>query len=442
MIKKYNLFTVMALFMLTILHLYSEDVSASESSQTMNETRAKFSTESTAVSFTTLEQAIQKALEASPRLRSATAWLDGAKGYALQAGVLPNPTIEIEAENIAGTGNFSGIDSANITYSISQRLEIGGERGYRKKAAKQTVMQGQYDLTIVRLNLIRDVRVAYADAVSAQDMLTLARERKDLEQAMIETVRKRVNSASAPEIQLRKAEIGLSTAHVFVERLERELKHTKHVLASLWEGHDEPITLDNSEFTTLTIPPSEDMVEAMLSQTADLKRWEAEKDRAKAIFKLEQAEAIPNPIFSFSVRDIRESNDQALVVGVALPIPVFDRNRGNIDHARSMINKAKSDQVDSHINLRNKVFEWLENEVNAYHHAQTLKMDIIPAAEEAFELARDGYQTGRFPYLEVLDAQRTLFEVKEQYIVALNQYHKASAFVERLTTTVGDMNNE
>lgn len=320
----------------------------------------EISAESVVVSTITLDMAIQKALDASPRLRSAAAQLDGARGSAQQAGVMPNPQIGIEAENIAGTGNFSGIDNAEITYGVSQRLELGGERGYRKDAAEQGVMQGQYDMSIAKLNLIRDVRAAYANAVAAQEMLALAKERKELEQAMIKTVKKRVNSASAPAIQLRKAEIGLSTATVLVDRLEREFEHTKHVLTSLWTGHDEPITLDAGNFTVLSTPPSEEAVESMLPQTADLKRWEAEKNRAEAIFKLEQAEAIPDPTISLGLRDFRGSNDQALVAGISFPIPVFDSNRGNIERARSMMNKAQSDQLDTHITMQNEVFEWLE----------------------------------------------------------------------------------
>lgn len=90
---------------------------------------------------------------------------------------------------------------------------------------------------------------------------------------------------------------------------------------------------------------------------------------------------------------------------------------------------------DAELTLRNEVFQHLEELINAYEQSNTLKGDIIPSAEKAFLLAREGYQAGSFPYLEVLDAQRTLFEVKENYVEALKAYHTASANVARLTTT-------
>ncbi|MGN7503697.1 MAG: TolC family protein [Alphaproteobacteria bacterium] len=394
------------------------------------------------VSSIDLDVAIQKALNASPLLQAAAAQLDGIKGAAQQAGALINPEISLQAENFAGTGNFDGINHAEITYGVSQKIELGGERSFRKRAAKHSVIQGHYDMSIAQQNLIRDVRIAYHNAVSAREMLALAKERKAMAQEMINAVRKRVNSASEPEIQLRKAEIALSTADVLEGRLVREYEHTKHVLTSLWAGHNEPISLDGKDFFKLSKPLSEDAVEAMLSETAAIKRLDAEKSRKEALYDLEKAEALPDPTVSIGLRDLRATDDQAFVASVTLPIPVLNSNQGNITFARSMMQKAESDQKSTHIALRNETYEWLESQTNAYYQVQTLKSSIIPAAEEAFNLAREGYRAGRFAYLEVLDAQRTLFEVKEQYIEALNEYHIAFANVERLTTPVGESNNE
>ena len=82
---------------------------------------------------------------------------------------------------------------------------------------------------------------------------------------------------------------------------------------------------------------------------------------------------------------------------------------------------------------------------NAYFQANTLKTQILPSAQKAFSLAREGYGLGRFPYIEVLDAQRSLFSVKQQHIAALRSYHTARAVLERLTAShadrLGDLDN-
>ena len=61
-----------------------------------------------------------------------------------------------------------------------------------------------------------------------------------------------------------------------------------------------------------------------------------------------------------------------------------------------------------------------------------MRYDVVPAAELAYGAAREGYREGKFGFLEVLDAQRTLFEAKGQYIDALSEYHAARADTERL----------
>jgi cobalt-zinc-cadmium efflux system outer membrane protein len=61
-----------------------------------------------------------------------------------------------------------------------------------------------------------------------------------------------------------------------------------------------------------------------------------------------------------------------------------------------------------------------------------LREQILPAAEESFEAVNLGYRSGKFGFLEVLDTQRTLFEVRGQYVEALAAYHRAKAEVERV----------
>ena len=385
-------------------------------------------------SVLTLSDAIEKALAASPRLKSAAAQLEAAKGAEDQAGAWPNPEFEFEAEDIAGSGNLSGVNGAEITYGIAQELEIGGKVSSRSEAAKQGVMLGQYGQTMERYNLIRDVEIAYYNAVAAQEMLALSEERKTLAETLLAAVKKRVNAALEPEVQLRKAEITVSTAKVAHQRAQREFHHTKHVLASLWTGHDEAFLLEADPLYRLTTPPTEKEVEAKLLQTPDIKQWEVKRNQQEALYELEKAKAIPNPRLRFGVRDLRETGDQAFMAGLSIPIPVFNANTGNITSAKSNLSRSQSDGDATHIDLRNTLYHRLEEMVNSYHQANTLTADIIPSAEDAFALSRKGYNSGSFPYLEVLDAQRTLFEAKEQYIKTLEEYHTARANVERLTT--------
>src|SRR5690606_10038163 len=134
-------------------------------------------------------------LEASPRLKAGAAGMEAAKGAREQAGYWPNPRIGVEAEDVAGSGRYSGVSGAEITYGVSQPIGIGGKRGNRVAVAEHGVALSQLDMHMKRLDVIRDVHVAYADAVAAQETLHLAEERKELAEQLYKTVKQRVDAA-------------------------------------------------------------------------------------------------------------------------------------------------------------------------------------------------------------------------------------------------------
>lgn len=159
----------------------------------------------------------------------------------------------------------------------------------------------------------------------------------------------------------------------------------------------------------------------------------SELARSKANLDLERANAIPDPSISVGVREFRESNDRAFVAGLSIPIPVFNANGGNIAKARHEVNKTESDKRAAEITLSTELMRAEQELENAYRQAQSLKDTVIPAAEKAYSLSRQGYGAGKFPYLEVLDAQRTLVEARAEYNDTLKEYHTKRAEVERMT---------
>lgn len=381
----------------------------------------------------TLEIAVKRALVHSPRLKSSASARRASSAAQRQASALPNPEIEVEAENFGGQGPYTGFDEAEMTYGMSQQFEVGGKRSARQNVARYEYKIAEIEDEAARLDLIRDVTVAYAEAVAAQEELKLAAEQKGLAADLLKEVNRRVNAASEPLAQRSKTEITAATSAFAHERAEREFKHAQHTLASLWGGHHETFTLDRESLFTLTPPKTESEVETALEANPTLKRWAAEKARSVALLKLEKAQSIPDPRIRLGVRDFRDTGDQALIAGISIPIPVLNRNQGNIERARHEVLKAASDAAATKLSVRNAAFQAHEDMINAFRQAENLESIILPAAEKAFALSREGYRMGRFAYLEVLDSQRTLFETRTQYIATLRDYHKARAEVERVT---------
>ena len=380
-----------------------------------------------------LAVALEKALANSPQLKSAGSAMLASKGERRQAGLLPNPEIGIEAENLAGQGPYKGTDSAELTYGVSQLIEIGGKRSARQSVAGKGYEIASFDYKAARLDLIRNVTAAYADAVAAQEEVKLAEDQQKLAGDVLQTVSKRVAAAAEPLIQKSKAEVALATSEIAFNKATRELEIAKKKLASLWGQDGDGFILDASDFFTIQPPVAPADTAKQLAATPDIARLDAELWRAKANLELEQANAIPDPTISVGVRDFRETGDQAFVVGLSLPIPVFNLNQGNIAKARHEVSKSEADKQVSALELSNELIRAAQELQTAYDEAGSLKNTILPAAEKAFSLSREGYQAGKFPYLEVLYAQRTLFEARSQYNASLKNYHTHRAEVERLT---------
>lgn len=381
----------------------------------------------------TLDAAIQRALNNSPRLKSSDTAKLSSRGAHTQAGLLPNPELSIDAEDVGGDGPYKNFDSAQVTYGVSQLIELGGKRDARVAYAKGGIDLADHDYQATRLDLIKDVTHAFTEAVAAGEQVKQAQEQKELAEDVLQTVTRRVNAAREPLIQKSKANVAFATSRIGLEKAERAYSSAKKVLANLMNEDVAINTLNTSAFYNIAVPATVADIRQALSRNPDVARWKPTIAREEAALDLEKANAIPDPRLTAGFRQYRETDNNAFVVGLSIPIPVFNQNEGNIAKAGAEVNKAFHDQRVNEITLSSDLTKSLEMQQTAYAQATTLKASILPEAENAFSLSKNGYQAGKFAYLEVLDAERTLADVRLQYIEAIKEYHIQRANVERLT---------
>jgi len=161
-------------------------------------------------------------------------------------------------------------------------------------------------------------------------------------------------------------------------------------------------------------------------------RWAAELERSEAALNLARSEAVPDLTLSAGVRNFQETDDNAFVVGVSIPIPFFNRNQGGVSEARARVDKAQSEQRAAKVGLVTGLSDTWQSLSAAYTEAVGLRDEILPSAQSTYESTELGYREGKLDFLQMLDAQRTLFTVKRQYLLALGSYHLASTDMERL----------
>lgn len=380
-----------------------------------------------------LSQAVAWALEKSPVLGASTSRADAATASRSQAGALPNPELSIEAENIYGDGPLEGTESAEITYGVEQLVELPGKRGNRVRVAEAEKIKIHYLRDSALLDLIRDVTIAYAELVAAERDLTVIGEERNLAEEVRNSVAARVEAGKEPPIQKNKAEIELSSSTIALDRASRAVSTKKQALIMLMGGDLNDFIVDASSLPALSEPEPFNYYQDRLAQTPDTKSFEADVLQAQSALSLEKANAFPDPTLGIGVRQFREDDSQAFVAGVSFPIPVFNLNRAGIQRAGHEFNAAKLEQRGSQLSFQASLTETYENFVSSYREASALQGSVLPGAEEAFSFSRQGYDAGKFGYLEVLDAQRTLFDARRQYNEAVLDYHRQRAVIERMT---------
>ena len=385
---------------------------------------------SEAISILTVQEAVARAIARGPVSAAAAARLDAADANVDQARVLPNPELEVEAENFQGTGPFRNFESLETTFTLSQTVEIGGKRSARIRAAQADRTAAQRRLSAAELELAKEVKFAFTEAVAAEAAIELAEERIRLAQEVERSVRAQVEAGREPLVQRNRAEVALGQAELQFDRTRRRAVLARDVLGSLTGIDPAEIKLESEWFERLD--PVEVPNSTTLDRAIDVLQSEAEVLRSQAEFEMQRREALPDLTVSAGIRRFHDNDDSAFVVGLSIPIPVFDRKQGAIRRARAELVAAEADLAASRLRLANAVAAARTRLAAARDNVTALRADILPKAEEAFFFAEEGYRQGKFSYLDVLDAQRTLFEGRRELLDALQSFHESRAELERL----------
>jgi cobalt-zinc-cadmium efflux system outer membrane protein len=382
-----------------------------------------------------LPQAQALALMQNPDL-AAFAWVVRAgEARTLQAGLPPNPEAGVEVENVAGSGEFRDFDGAEVTLSLSQVIELAGKRRKRTHVAALERDLAAWDYETVRLDVLTQVTQAFVDVLSAQERLAVDAELVRLAEQVARTVTERVNAGKVSPLEATRARVALASSRIALQRAQRELTAAMERLTATWGGTPATFERVAGDLETLNPIPSAAALAQRIEQNPDIARWATAMAQRQATVALEEANRIPDPTLGAGVRyfkNVDEADAHALLLAVSVPLPVFDRNQGNILEARYQLARTAAERRAAAVRVQTALAETYATLSAAFGEAVTLRDEVLPGAQQAFDAAREGYRLGKFQFLEVLDAQRTLFEARGQYIEALSAYHQAVAALERL----------
>lgn len=381
-----------------------------------------------------LDQAVFKALTLSLTLRSACDDAEVSRHQLRQAKLSPNPVASYEVENFAGNHHWKGWNNREERIFCSQQLETAGKRDYRSQATMYQYYAAVVGYDVSKLVVLNRLNRAFINVVASQELLKLAEEQSSIADEVLQIATKKVETGKVSFIEQNKAEVAHADALSRVENAKAELKNSKKRLSLLWASACPDFDSVIFPFYEIKEPPSFEQCLADLCNQPEIVQSLYHTMKAQKNWKLEKANRIPDVTFQVGYKANYEESNHGLMAGISIPIPLFDQNGGNVKSAYYEMLKTGDLGRQLWLVLESRLSISHEDAIRAYDEAKRIEQRSLPSANKAFELAQKGYQEGKFEYLDVLDAERTLFDVKERYIQALVNYHTRQADIDYLNS--------
>jgi cobalt-zinc-cadmium efflux system outer membrane protein len=372
-----------------------------------------------------LTKAIELALEGSPEVAAATRQWEATEGQVLQGRARPNPELAYSLEDARSR-------TRTQSWQLNLPVELGGKRAARTKAAEKSREQAQAQLNELKAALRANVAAAYFDVLTAQERLVLAKDSVALAKSSTDTVAKRVAAGKVSPVEESKARVAEAGIRVELAQAASEQRNALSRLFALLGKIEAPFTVLEGKAENLPPVPKLADLQSLISSSPAVVLARIEVDRRKALTDLEQSKRVPDITVSAGIQRSNETQRNILLFGVSVPLPVFDRNQGNLLEALKLEDKARDELQGATVRLHSEVAQAQERLSTIAAEVQSLRQDVLPGAKSAYDAATIGFENGKFNFLEVLDAQRTYFTAKSQYLKALGEAHRAAADVDRL----------
>ncbi|MFY0479863.1 TolC family protein [Achromobacter marplatensis] len=373
----------------------------------------------------TLEGALSAAFANNPGYAAARNDAAASDGQLTQAGVLPNPSLDISVDDTQKA-------TRTTTTLLSVPIETGGKRGARIKAASLSRDIAQHDLSAARASLRAAVIAAFFEAAIAQESVRVAAGNSDIANSALRLAERRVEAGKAPPLESSKAQVALANARIDARAADAALQTARRKLGLLWGNTAPDFDRVDGKLDVLPQRASLDELSAALRNAPLMQGGRLAVDLGQAQLDVEKSKRYPDITLSAGVARDNEVGRNKAQLGLSIPLPLFDRNQGNVYAATMQAYKAQDTYRELTARLTGDLLQAVSQFDLAVGSAREYQGAVLPGAAQAYGAARKGFEAGKFGFLEVLDAQRTLSQANIAYLTALALAYQASAEIDRI----------
>ena len=373
----------------------------------------------------TLEQALEQASTHSLILAAAAKEVEAAEGAVRQAGVLRNPQLNASVEDTRR-------DMRTTTATLDIPLELGGKRSARVAAAERARDVAQAELAQARVEVRNSVITAYFAVLLAQERVRLAGSSADVATHAADAIAKRVIAGKVSPVDETRARVDQANAQLEVSEAQAQLHAARQALSTLWGDIEPTFSRVAGDIDAAPQRPALGQLLRQLDASPGLLTSRLKLDRRRALVDVERSKARPDLTLSVGAKRDNDLGRTQAVVGVSIPLPLFDRNQGAVYEAIQRAGKASDELQASRLPLIAEI-QQTSNQLSVARTAlEVLQTTVLPAALQAYEAASKGFEAGKFGFFDVIDAQRALLQARTRYLAALTSAHQAAAAIDRV----------
>jgi cobalt-zinc-cadmium efflux system outer membrane protein len=379
-----------------------------------------------------LQTALQRALAANPRLTAAERDVGIASGQSIQAGALINPELSYEQDNSFGSGAYRGARSAETTLQVSQLFELFGKRDARIAAGRAALDTATIQRKAMRLEVLSETAIAFLGVLGNQRRIQILDEHINAIDRLTPLLQRRVDAGASSPAETGRAQVASDLVKADRERVRAVLASARRELAMLMGDTSPKYSAVSGRLEAVGRPSSFQSVVAAIDANPQLVRWTAVYAQRNAELLMARLRPYPDVRLSAGWRHFNDTGDDAVRLGISIPIPVFDRNQGNIISAEQSLEKTRAEREANRaalIVLAGRAYDSLQG---ALRELGILRDSTIPKSRQAADAISEGYGQGRFSLLEVLDAQASVAQARLREQEAQQNFHIAVATIEGL----------
>lgn len=381
----------------------------------------------------TLQEVSRRTIQNSPELQVFQWRLRAVDGLRQTADLRPGFELGMEAENILGSGDFSGTDRAEYTLSLSSIIELGGKRHSRVAVANSRYALAEIEREARALDLLGQVTQRFIAVLALQEKLQVSEEATRLAELSWQSVKQRVERGAAPDAERLRAQSTLTQARLRRSAIETGLASRRMTLAAFWGSE----TTDFEELAgdLYAFEPAEafDVLYQRVAASPTLQVFATEERLRDAELELARSQSSSNVQWSLGIKHFDYTGDSAFTADVSIPLFSGRRNQGEVKAALAEREMVAYRKQSSLLALRARLFEAWQTHQQAVAATKQMRESVLPALEEALTQTREAYERGRYRYIDLVSAQHELFDARLAMIDAASTALLNQALIEQLT---------